>query len=196
MPTTIGTTRALWIAAALFAMALGAGVWFEASRGRRAEFIGGPFRLQSQTGETIDSEQLKGKPYAIFFGFTHCPEVCPTTIVDMQRLFDQVGPAAKDFRVYFVSVDPERDTPAVLKDYLASFAPHIVGLTGAPEQIAAVAQAFRVYYRKIPTRDGDYTMDHSAIVYLMDANGRFVNMIAYQEPEASALSKLRALLGG
>ncbi len=156
--------------------------------------IGGPFRLKSQTGEIIDSAALKGRPYALFFGFTHCPEICPTTMMDMQRLIDKLGLPAKDFKVFFVSVDPERDTPEVLRSYLASFEPHVVGLTGTPEEIAAVAKEFRAYYKKVPTGGGDYTMDHTALVYLMDAKGAFENVLGYQEEEARALTKMRALL--
>jgi protein SCO1 len=156
--------------------------------------IGGPFRLKSQVGEIVDSAQLKGRPYAIFFGFTRCPEICPTTMMDMQRLVGRLGPEAKDFRVYFVSVDPERDTPEILRSYLSSFEPHVVGLTGTPDEIAQVAKAFRVYYRRVPTSDGDYTMDHTAAVYLMDAGGGFADALAYQENEDRALAKLRALL--
>lgn len=159
------------------------------------QIVGGPFRLKSQTGQIIDGGALKGAPYAIFFGFTHCPEICPTTMMDMQRLIDRLGPQAKDFKVYFVSVDPERDTPEILRSYLGAFEPYMVGLTGSPDEIAAVAKTFRVYYRKVPTSDGDYTMDHSAVVYLMGADGKFVDFVGYQEPESRALAKLRALLG-
>ena len=127
----------------------------------------------------------------LFFGFTHCPEICPTTMMDMQRLIDRLGPAGKDFRVFFVSVDPERDTPEVLRSYLASFEPHVVGLTGTPEEIAAVAKAFRAYYKKVPTGGGDYTMDHTALVYLMDREGKFVAPFNVKRPPADAAEELR-----
>jgi protein SCO1 len=158
--------------------------------------IGGPFHLRSQTGEIVDSNALKGRPYAIFFGFTHCPEICPTTMMDMARLLERAGPRAKDFKVYFVSVDPERDTPEVLRSYLSSFEPHMVGLTGTPEEIAQVAKEFRVYYKKVPTTGGDYTMDHTAVVYLMGADGKFANALGFQEPEDRALAKLKSLMEG
>lgn len=183
----------LWVATAI-AVAAFAGVYYFTSGGQEQVALGGPFRLKSQTGATIDSATLKGKPYAIFFGFTHCPEVCPTTMVDMAALIPKLGPVAKDFKVYFVSVDPERDTPEVLRNYLASFEPHVIGLTGTPDEIAAVAKAFRVYYRKTPLEGGDYTMDHSAFVYLMGKDGRFVNVIGYQEKPDRALEKLKSLL--
>jgi len=183
----------LWAATAI-AVAAFAGVVYFTSGGPPQPAIGGPFKLKSQTGETVDSAVLKGKPYALFFGFTHCPEVCPTTMVDMAALLAKLGPEAKGFKVYFVSVDPERDTPAVLRDYLASFEPHVVGLTGTPDEIAAVAKAFRAYYRKTPLEGGDYTMDHSAFVYLMGKDGGFRNVIGYQEKPDRALEKLKTLI--
>jgi protein SCO1 len=186
--------RLLLIAGAVVAVAAIVAAIVLTLSGGAAPFVGGPFRLKSQTGEIVDSAHLKGRPYAIFFGFTHCPEVCPTTMLDMQRLLDRLGPEAKDFKVYFVSVDPERDTPEVLRSYLAAFEPHMVGLTGTPDQIAKIARDFRVYYKKIPTRDGDYTIDHTAVVYLMDRNGGFADALAYQEPEDRAFSKVKALL--
>ncbi len=157
--------------------------------------IGGPFRLMSQDGEILDSERLKGKPYGVFFGFTRCPEICPTTMMDMSALLNELGDKAKDFHLYFVSVDPERDTPAVLRDFLGSFEPKVTGLTGTPEEIAAIAKSFRVYYRKVPLEGGGYTMDHTAMVYLMDGEGRFAGVIPYQEDRAVSLKKLRFLLG-
>lgn len=180
------------LAAAIFALV--AAFLLSTMRSPDKPMIGGPFRLKSQTGEIVDSAALKGRPYALFFGFTHCPEICPTTMMDMQRLMDRLGPAAKDFKVYFVSVDPERDTPEVLRSYLASFEPHMVGLTGTPEEIAAVAKEFRAYFKKVPTGGGDYTMDHTALVYLMDAKGEFESVLGHQEEEARALAKMRALL--
>lgn len=164
------------------------------SGGDDKPLIGGPFRLKSQTGEIVSSAALEGRPYAIFFGFTRCPEICPTTMMDMQRLLDRLGPEANDFRVYFVSVDPERDTPEVLRSFLSSFDPRIVGLTGTPVEIAGIAKAFGVYYRKTPLSGDDYTMDHSAFVYLMDARGTYADSLGYQENEDRALAKLSALL--
>lgn len=178
------------------ALAFFAAILATTTGGRDRPAIGGPFRLKSHTGEIIDSVALKGRPYAVFFGFAGCPEVCPTTMLDMQRLLDRVGPSAQNFRVYFVSLDPERDTPEMLRDFLASFAPYIVGLTGTPVEIAGMAKSFGAYYRKVPTTGSDYTMDHSAFVYLIDASGNYAESIGYQEPEDRALAKLRSLLGG
>jgi len=182
----------LWAAVAL-AIAAFAGLYFFTS-GPQAPAIGGPFRLKDQNGAVIDSAALKGRPYALFFGFTHCPEICPTTMVDMAALMAKLGPEAKDFQIYFVSVDPERDTPEKLRSYLASFEPHVVGLTGTPDEIADIARKFRVYYRKVPTDGGDYTMDHSAFVYLMGKDGGFRNVIGYQEKPDRALEKLKTLI--
>ena len=183
----------LWSAAALAAVAL-AGLLYFTEGGPQATAIGGPFRLKDQNGQIVDTVALKGKPYAIFFGFTHCPEICPTTMVDMAALMARLGPEAKDFRIYFVSVDPERDTPEVLRSYLASFEPNVVGLTGTPDEIAKVAKEFRAYYRKVPLDGGDYTMDHSAFVYLMGKDGGFRSVIGYQEKPDRALDKLKTLI--
>ena len=137
--------------------------------------IGGPFQLTDQNGRTVTDQDFKGRPFLVFFGFTHCPEVCPTTLFEISEILRKLGPDADRVRAVFITVDPERDTPAALKDYLSSFDPHLAGLTGDPDAIAAVAKAYRVYYKKVPLDGGDYTMDHTAIVYLMDKQGRFVS---------------------
>lgn len=155
---------------------------------------GGPFRLTDQTGATLSDADLKGRPFAVFFGFTHCPEICPTTLWEMSQALAALGPDGDRLRVLFVTVDPERDRPEMLREYLQSFDHRITGLTGTPEEIAAVAKSYRVYWRKVPTTDGDYTMDHSAMVYLMDAEGRFHDVIAYGTPEPERLAALRRLL--
>ncbi|KGM31182.1 SCO family protein [Inquilinus limosus] len=155
---------------------------------------GGPFRLTDQTGATLTDADLKGRPFAVFFGFTHCPEICPTTLWEMSQALAALGPDGDRLRVLFITVDPERDRPEMLREYLQSFDPRITGLTGTPEEIAAVAKSYRVYWRKVPTTDGDYTMDHSAMVYLMDAEGRFHDIIAYGTPEPERLAALRRLL--
>jgi protein SCO1/2 len=110
----------------------------------------------------------------VFFGFTHCPDVCPTTLFEVSEVLRALGPRAKDVRALFVTVDPERDTPAVLKDYLSSFDPRVIGVTGDAEAVAAIEKSYRVYAKKVPLEGGNYTMDHTALVYLMDKNGRFV----------------------
>lgn len=153
--------------------------------------VGGSYRLTDQNGAPFSDDQLRGRPYLMFFGFTHCPDVCPTSLWEASEVLRALGPDADRTAVIFVSVDPERDTPALLKTYLASFDPHIRGLTGTPEEIAAVAKKFRVYYKKISLEDGDYTMDHTAIVYLMDKQGRFVAPFNIKRPPEQAAADLR-----
>ena len=156
--------------------------------------IGGPFTLVDDTGATVTEKTLAGKPYAIYFGYTYCPEVCPTTLFDLSRWIKELGQNASKLNYVFVTVDPERDTPQLMHAYVASFDKHIRGFTGTPAQISKIAKEYRVYYKKIPTSDGSYVMDHSAMIYLMDARGRFDTVIAYQEKDATALAKLRKLL--
>jgi protein SCO1/2 len=136
--------------------------------------IGGPFRLVDQTGTAVTEADLKGKPSLMFFGFTHCPDICPTALFDMTQVFKALGQDGDKVQAYFVSVDPERDTPDILKEYLSSFDPRLRGLTGDPAAVAAMEKAYRVYSKKIPLDAGGYTMDHTALVYLMDKEGRFV----------------------
>jgi len=155
--------------------------------------IGGPFRLTSHEGKAFTDEDLKGKPFAVFFGFTHCPEVCPTTLYDLTQDLESLGKDADRMRVAFITVDPAQDTPELMKTYLASFDPRIVGLTGTEEEIAAVAKAYKVYYRKVPTESG-YTMDHTATILLMDSRGEFYGTSNFQESEAVRREKLRQLI--
>ncbi|HTN95948.1 MAG TPA: SCO family protein [Nordella sp.] len=156
--------------------------------------IGGPFKLAATTGETVDSAALKGRPFAVFFGFTHCPEVCPTTLYEMSSTLAKLGEEAKDFKVFFVTVDPERDTAEFMKSYLTSFDPRIIGLRPSAEELAQVARAYRVFYEKVPTSDGGYTMNHTALVYLMDREGRFFGTLDYEEKPEMRLVKLKRLL--
>lgn len=156
--------------------------------------IGGPFVLTGTDGKPFDSASLAGKPHAVFFGFTHCPEVCPTTLNDLTLAFNTLGDKARDLRGVFVTVDPERDTPQALREYMASFDPRILALTGSADEIAKVAKLYRVYYAKQPTSDGSYTMDHTALVYLMNADGKFVGTLDFHENEAVRLKKLEKLL--
>lgn len=152
--------------------------------------IGGPFSLVSQRGERVTRDTFEGKPTAYFFGFTHCPEVCPTTLFEMSRHLKELGSDADRLNVVFVTVDPERDTPELLKTYLESFDPRIVALTGTPEELAVAAKAFRITYRKVPV-EGGYTMDHTASVIVTDAKGDLVTLIDYHEDASTALAKLK-----
>jgi protein SCO1 len=155
--------------------------------------FGGPFTLVDDSGATVTERTLAGKPYAIYFGYTFCPDVCPTTLLDLSRWIKKLGPNADKLNYVFVTVDPERDTATEMHTYLSSFDKHIRGFTGTPEQIAKIAKEYGVYYKKIPTDDGSYVMDHSAIIYLMGADGKFVTFIQYKEDDASAVAKLRSL---
>lgn len=156
--------------------------------------IGGPFQLVDTEGQPVTEQALRGKPTAIFFGFTYCPEVCPTTMAELTNWLKALGRDAERLNVVFVSVDPERDTPAQLKTYLSNFDARIRGFTGTPEAVAAAAKAYRVYYRKVATDDGGYTVDHSAAIYLFDKDGGFVEPIGYGTPPERALGQLRRLL--
>ncbi|MEJ8473407.1 SCO family protein [Roseibium algae] len=189
--------------AAVAALAIGAGVLFTLqwtnSKGTGALIeplaaIGGPFELVNGAGETVTDKDMAGKPTVYFFGFTFCPDVCPTTLSDMQGWISTLGDDAQKLNFAFVSIDPERDTPEVLSDYVAAFDDSIQPLTGSREQIDAMTKAYRVYAKKVPLDDGDYTMDHSASAFLMDTNNRFVGTIAYGEAEESALKKLNRLI--
>lgn len=157
--------------------------------------IGGPFQLASSKGGVVDSNDLKGKPYAIFFGFTHCPEVCPTTLYEMSAVMTKLGDKARDFRIFFVTVDPERDTLEAMRDYIANFDPRMEALVPTADQLQQIARDFRIYYAKVPTSDGSYTMDHTATVFLMSGEGRLASTIAFGENQEAREAKLRKLLG-
>jgi protein SCO1 len=156
--------------------------------------IGGPFSLTDQNGRTVTDRDLKGHPFLVFFGFTHCPDVCPTALFEVSEIMRALGPDADRVRMLFVTVDPERDTPTTLKDYLSSFDPHLSALTGDPEAVAAMAKAYRVYYKKVPLSEGGYTMDHTAIVYLMNKDGKFVSPFNIKRPPEVAAADLRKYL--
>jgi protein SCO1 len=159
--------------------------------GPQVAAIGGPFRLVDQDGSTLSDQDLRGRPFLVFFGFTHCPEICPTTLFEISQILRSLGPDADRARALFITVDPERDTPKALKDYLSSFDPHLSGLTGDAEAIAAVAKGYRAIYRKVPLEEGGYTMDHTAIVYLMDKQGRFVSPFSLKRSTEASAAELR-----
>jgi protein SCO1/2 len=155
--------------------------------------IGGPFELLDQDGTKVTDKTFAGKAGVIFFGYTSCPDACPTTLSDLSAWLNAIGRDADKLNVLFISVDPEHDTPAHLKEYLSSFDPRIRGLTGTEEQVAAVTKAYRAYYKRISLEDGDYAMDHTAVIYLMDRAGKFVNPISLRTDDKVAIERLRQL---
>jgi protein SCO1/2 len=161
---------------------------------------GVPFALTAQDGKPITEAALRsGKPTALFFGFTHCPEICPTTVYELTGWMNTVDPDKSKIQAYFVSIDPRRDTPELLNTYLTNASDRVVGITGDPEKVEAMARGFKVFFEKVPSDaknpDGpDYTMNHSASVFLLDGNGRFVGTIDYGENPDVAVQKLKNLI--
>lgn len=184
---------ALWIVVALAAAA--AAILYVQRAPQPADeaalALGAPFVLTDSQGRKFDSRSLEGKPHVLFFGFTHCPDVCPNTLARLAKLRTQLGKGDDAFQILFVSIDPERDTPAELANYVKMFNTPVTALTGTPQEIGDVTRSFGVYARKAPTEGGDYTMDHSAQVLLFDADGTFRGTIAFDETDDPALQKLR-----
>ncbi len=158
------------------------------------EAFGQPFRLIDHNGAMITEAAFRGQPTLVFFGFTHCPEVCPTTLYELNGWLNKLGSDGATISAYFVSVDPERDTAEILKQYVTAISERIVGITGDPADIAAMLKGFHVYSKKVPLDDGDYTMDHTASIFLLDSAGQFVGTITYDETPENALAKLKRLV--
>ncbi|ATU93054.1 SCO family protein [Phyllobacterium zundukense] len=158
--------------------------------------LGVPFTLIDQNGAPITEAAFKGHPTALFFGFTHCPEVCPTTLFEMAGWLKTLGDEGKDLRVFFISVDPERDTPDVMKGYTSAFTDRITGITGKPDEVEKLLKGWKIYAKKVPTENGDYTMDHTASVMLLDRDARLKSTIDYKESPDIAMKKLRLLIAG
>ena len=156
--------------------------------------IGGPFTLTDQTGATVTEASLQGHPSALFFGYTFCPDVCPTTLSDVTTWLGKLGTGGDKLKVYFVTVDPERDTRQQMASYLTAFDPRIVGLSGPRPAIDQIIKDYRVYAHKVGTGP-DYTMDHTASIYLLDDKAQFVGTIDYQEKDAEVMAKLARLVG-
>jgi protein SCO1 len=156
--------------------------------------IGGPFNLIDENGKPITDQDMKGRPFVVFFGYRHCPDICPTTLFEMSEVMRVLGKDADRVGALFITVDPERDTPEGMKDYLSSFDPHLHGATGDAKAIDAVVKAYRVYAKKVPTDKGDYSMDHTALVYLMDKQGRFVAPFKLDRKPEEAAADLRRYL--
>ncbi len=184
-----------YILVGIFAvMAAGIGwLTYDWYRGSGGEAFGAPFVLVDQKGAEITEQAFRSHPTAVFFGFTHCPEVCPTTLAEMDSWLGSLGDEGRDIRAYFVSIDPERDDAETLDRYVGNVSQRITGITGEPEKIAAMAKSFGIYVKKVPLEDGDYTMDHTASVLLLDRKGGFFGTIAYGENADTAQAKLRRL---
>ena len=193
----------LVLAAALIAgfavLAAGALSWlaFNGSPGHGALSIslGGPFRLLDQDGRTVTDRDLRGKWLLVYFGYTHCPDACPTALNDIALALEALGPQRAQVRPVFITVDPERDTAAVLKEYVKAFDAPILALTGTPQAIAQVAREYRVYYAKHPLAGGDYEMDHSSVIYVMDPQGHYVAALTHQDSPKEITAALKKAIG-
>jgi protein SCO1 len=199
-----GSPRFVLVAAVLAALViLGAGVFLALTlrdnpRGAAgtvlASAIGGPFRLTDQNGKTVTDADLKGKWSLVYFGYTHCPDACPTALNDISIALEDLGAKRDAVRPVFITVDPERDTPEALKAYVTSFDAPILALTGTPEQVAQAAKGYRVYYAKHPEAGGDYSMDHSSVIYVMDPQGRFTASFTHESTPEQIAERLKKLL--
>lgn len=192
----------LWVAIVVVAAVLG---WLILTITASKETLtagpfGVPFDLVAQNGEPITQAAFTGKPTALFFGFTHCPEVCPTTLYELNGWLEKTDPDGSKLQAYFVSVDPERDTPEILAQYISNVSKRITGISGDPAKVEAMVKGFKVYAKKVPLDEkqpgGDYTMDHTASVFLLDSEGRFTGTIAYGENTDVAVQKLQNLIKG
>jgi protein SCO1/2 len=195
MASALPNSKRLLLGAALLAigaLAFGEAKLWRAPPQQAATLIGGAFKLEGPDGRVVTDADLKGHPSLVFFGYTHCPDICPTTLAQISDVLRRLP--GKPINVLFISFDPERDTPAVLKDYLASFDPRIVGLSGEPAAVTQAERAYRVYAKKVPGANGDYSFDHTAIVYLMDARGQFVEAFNLDRSSEDAAKELAGYL--
>ena len=158
--------------------------------------LGGAFSLVNHRGELVTEAIFREKPSVTLFGFTHCPDVCPTGLMEMTRWAEELGPDADKLKFIFVTVDPERDTPETMRDYVSAFSDRIVGITGKPEDVHTMVKDYKIYSRKVVLEGGDYTMDHTAQMILQDAEGNFIGTIAPDEADETAMAKLRKLVAG
>lgn len=194
-------TRLRIVLAAIALVVAGLFAWegFNAGTGRSlvgGMELGAPFALVDHNGQPVTQQAFEGHPSLLYFGFTRCPEVCPTTLFEMAGWFEALGEDGKELKAFFVTVDPERDTPEIMKGYAEAFSDRVTGITGPLDQVAPLLASWKVYYAKVPLDDGDYTMDHTASVFLLDRQGRFRGTIAYGEDKQAALEKLRRLVKG
>ena len=153
-----------------------------------------PFSMLNQDGQTVTEQTFLGKPSLFFFGYTHCPDICPTTLGKITAWLHDMGPDAQNLNVVFVTVDPARDTPEAMKNYLSAFSPQITGLIGNPKPLRQLAKEYMVYYAKVPEKNGDYSMNHSAMIIMVGPHGAFKGAISQSDSDEAAMSKIRALL--
>jgi protein SCO1 len=192
--------RLFAILAGLLAVLVAGGLIYKTgvlNKAPEPSLVGGPFQLVDQNGQPTTEAALKGQWNAVFFGFTYCPDVCPGTLQALAAASDQLGPKAKDLKIVFISVDPSRDKPQVIKDFLSgdNLPKNILGLTGSPQQVDAAVKAYRAYYKKVG--DGpDYSVDHSTAIYLMDPKGRFDKVIAYNLPPEEIARQIKDAMDG
>lgn len=165
--------------------------WYRTQHMQRS--FGAPFTLVDQQGEPITEAAFRGRPSAVFFGFTHCPEVCPTTLFELDGWLKQLGSEGKTIAAYFVTVDPERDTAEIMDSYVSNVSDRITGITGEPDKVLAMAKSFGIYWKKVELEGGDYTMDHTASILLLNSAGDFAGTIAYGENPENAVAKLKRL---
>ncbi|MDR3531591.1 MAG: SCO family protein [Rhodopila sp.] len=182
---------------ALLLIGAGGFLWLSGSGGNNPVGIGGPFTLEDGNGKPVTDSDFRGKYMLVYFGYTFCPDVCPTTLNAVADAMDKLGPAASRIQPVFITVDPKRDTPPVVKQYAAAFGPKIMGLTGTPEQIAKAAKEYRVYFAEHRTGPGpnDYSMDHSSVLYLMDPNGAFIAPVRADQSGDEIAANLAKLMG-
>ena len=189
---------ALWLVVGAVALGMVLFVWRQSETQQPISTplgtIGGPFTLTGTDGKPFASSRLNGRPAAIFFGFTHCPDVCPTTLARLARLRRELGSGDESFSIVFVSVDPERDTPAEVGNYMQLYDTPVIGLTGTLAQIEQVKKQFGVYSRKVEQPGGSYSVDHTASVILLDKNGQFVATLSPEEGDQVALEKLKRII--
>ncbi|MDB5586678.1 MAG: hypothetical protein JWP26_1648 [Devosia sp.] len=185
----------LWVAVVALGLTAGAAALLLRQPAQAARsFGGGTYSLVDQNGKAVDQTMFQGHPSMLFFGYTHCPDVCPTTMAEMASWFQELGNDGKDLRAYFVTVDPERDTTSVLGDYVSWVSDRITAVTGDPAEIAKIIKAWGIFAEKVPLGGDEYSMDHTASVFLLNTKGEFEGTIAYGEANATALGKLRNLL--
>ena len=182
----------------IFVMAAGVGWltfdWYASQHTARS--FGAPFTLVDMNGEEITEAAFRDRPSAVFFGFTHCPEVCPTTLYELDGWLADLGAEGEDIQAYFVTVDPERDTVEMMNTYIGNVSDRIVGITGQPDRVYEMAKSFGIYWKKVELEGGDYTLDHTASVLLLDRAGDFAGTIAYGENPETAVAKLKRLASG